>query len=753
MATARSAWGIDIGNRALKAIKLVRDADRLRVDDVEVIEHEQILSSAGDNKDGLIQAALANFVQRHAIKGSTVGIAVSGQSSFARFIKLPPVEPKKIPEIVRFEAIQQIPFPLDDVEWSYQLFQDPESPEVEVGIFAMRKELVTANIKQFTDLEMNVQVVQMSPLAIYNGMFYDQHLQDGTTMIVDCGAENTDLIIADRETVWLRTISIGGNNFTEALTKAFKLNFAKAEELKRNAATSKYQRQIFQAMRPVFADLVSEIQRSIGFYGTVHRDSRIKKIIALGSTFRLPTLQKYLQQNLQVDVERIDGFSGGAPSDGRLGAMLNENLLSLGTAYGLAVQAMGDAKITSSLLPEAIRKAKIWKEKTPYFGLAAACFVLGTMGVAAKWYLDRQAYDSKESVRSQIDGTLKKATAADAAWQQTQDEGAPDRKRIQDVHDMRPGWDLWARLTSDIAATVPDQPTLEQTKATPRPQRQQIVIDGISSDYQPTITGVLAMNENDFKMLAGGGTGQAATYNAGREATGGDTGATAPPVDTGVSATARGFLITIHCTTPLPTREGSTFVQQTMVSKLLSLNAADAIKQKKPYFVAKATVAAVTKLQDDTFRAAVLSAVGTGQGATGGLYGGGFQAAYAGGGGGGGGYVGRGYPGGREGANLGRGGERGYAAPRIMQRGEISGRFQPPAATRGARGTDPNDPANQIRFPDPQTGEEMAEDSSLTVLIAVVLDPASAVTTPPVGTNAAGNQTASAAAAAGTNGN
>src|SRR5438270_11050251 len=109
MATARSAWGIDIGNRALKAIKLVRENDRLRVEDVEVIEHEQILSSAGDNKEGLIQAALANFVQRHATKGSVVGIAVSGQSSFARFIKLPPVEPKKIPELVKFEAIAEVP--------------------------------------------------------------------------------------------------------------------------------------------------------------------------------------------------------------------------------------------------------------------------------------------------------------------------------------------------------------------------------------------------------------------------------------------------------------------------------------------------------------------------------------------------------------------------------------------------------------------------------------------------------------------
>src|SRR5262245_10640892 len=108
MASARFAWGIDIGNRALNAVKLARDGDQLRIDDFDIIEHEHVLSNAGDNRDSLIQSALANFVQRHPMKNSVAGIGVSGQQSFARFIKLPPVEPKKIPEIVKFEAIQQI---------------------------------------------------------------------------------------------------------------------------------------------------------------------------------------------------------------------------------------------------------------------------------------------------------------------------------------------------------------------------------------------------------------------------------------------------------------------------------------------------------------------------------------------------------------------------------------------------------------------------------------------------------------------
>src|SRR6185436_7055557 len=105
------------------------------------------LSNAGDNRDQLIQTALAVFTSKHNnLKGSAAAVGVSGQQSFAKFIQLPPVEEKKIPEIVRFEAMQQIPFPLDEVEWSYQLFRNPDSPDVEVGIFAMRKELINHHI-------------------------------------------------------------------------------------------------------------------------------------------------------------------------------------------------------------------------------------------------------------------------------------------------------------------------------------------------------------------------------------------------------------------------------------------------------------------------------------------------------------------------------------------------------------------------------------------------------------------------------
>jgi uncharacterized membrane protein YgcG len=50
-----------------------------------------------------------------------------------------------------------------------------------VGIFAMRKDLISRHMHFFTDVNLNVQVVQMNPLAVYNAMYNDQKF-NGTTL-------------------------------------------------------------------------------------------------------------------------------------------------------------------------------------------------------------------------------------------------------------------------------------------------------------------------------------------------------------------------------------------------------------------------------------------------------------------------------------------------------------------------------------------------------------------------------------------
>ena len=368
MARVKTVWGIDIGQCALKALKLADFGDFLQVVDFEVIEHAEILSQAEAEKPLLIRQSLEQFLAGHNVSGSTIALAVPGQSSFTRFVKPPPVEPKDLPRIVQYEAAQQIPFPIDEVVWRWQPFMSDDSPDLEVGIFAMKRQDVGEVLSYLDDVGLYADVVQVAPLSLYNFMTYDEQLgSDGATLLADIGAEKTDLVVSDGPHIWTRTIQIGGDTFTEALARAFKLSFAKAEKLKRTAATSKYARQVFQAMRPVFADLAQEIQRSVGYYISLHREARFGKLLGLGNGFRLPGLQKFLEQNLNIPVARLDGLKNVSCDESVNVPNFEENTLSFGVAYGLALQCLRPTRVQTNLLPSEVERRRVWSKKVPWF--------------------------------------------------------------------------------------------------------------------------------------------------------------------------------------------------------------------------------------------------------------------------------------------------------------------------------------------------------------------------------------------------
>ncbi len=513
MAAANSVWGIDVGQVALKALKLRNGGEQVEVEAFDIIEHPKVLTRDDADRDQLIRNALEQFLDRNNVQGSDVYVSVPGQSTFSRFVKLPPVEPKQIPSIVRFEAEQQIPFPMDEVIWRWQTFEDPDSPDVEVGIFAMKRQDVAEALRPFQEVELEVHGVQVAPLALYNFMVYDEQLAaDGATLLVEVGAEKTDLVVADGSRIWTRTVQIGGSNFTDALVKSFKLSFPKAEKLKRAAASSKHARQIFQAMRPVFSDLVQEIQRSIGFYTSLHRDSRFKKVIGLGNGFRLPGLQKYMEQNLNLPVTRIDSFNQVSPSSQVSAPVFTENVLSFAGAYGLAVQGLGAAAVSTNLLPHDVASHRVWAAKRPWFVAAAAMILVGLLLKGFNSYAAQSQLnaDRAESRLASIRSTYDRLNRLKSRYSRLEGDIDGGKDQIRDSLEMFAYRNFWPQLQKllgeSVSAPLRDQTLYQQIaradrwesaeekyrqlQAIPRAQRELAVIDSMGAQYVPDVARV-----------------------------------------------------------------------------------------------------------------------------------------------------------------------------------------------------------------------------------------------------------------------
>jgi type IV pilus assembly protein PilM len=316
MAKITRVWGIDIGQCGLKALRCVREGDQLVADAFDYVEYPKILSQPEADPQELVHDALEQFLSRNSITGEDkVAISVPGQSGLAKFFKPPPVDVKKIPDIVRYEAKQQIPFSLDEVIWDFQKMAggaevDGFAIDTEVGLFAMKRDQVYRYLRPFERAEIELDAVQLSPLSIYNFVAFDL-LADGPSedefdpddppesiVVLSMGTDATDLVITNGFRVWQRSIPLGGSHFTKQLTKELKLTFAKAEHLKRNARQSEDPKKVFQAMRPIFNDMVTEIQRSIGYFQSIDRRAKIRGVVLLGNTVKLPGLQQYVAKNL-----------------------------------------------------------------------------------------------------------------------------------------------------------------------------------------------------------------------------------------------------------------------------------------------------------------------------------------------------------------------------------------------------------------------------------------------------------------------
>ncbi|MFM7260595.1 MAG: pilus assembly protein PilM [bacterium] len=484
MASANTAWGIEIGQYEIKAIQLEATSNGVRVRDFWVKPHEYVLTdpdlSASGSEGGLSQArvalemTLSQLATQKRLEGSPVVLSFSWMQNrgFARFTKLPPVDnAKQIQGLVRYEAEQQIPFPLDEVEWDFHSFESSDSPDVDIGIFAIQREPLEEFLALVSDrLGISPAAVTLSPVALYNAIAFDRELaeRNDSIVIIDIGTSATDLIVAEGSRCWMRTFPLGGHDFTEAITNEWKQPYRKADDLKRKTATSEHAKTIMSAMRGVLVDLVGDVQKSVAFYQQQNKSSNLKNVVGLGSTLKIPGLRKFLGLQLNMEVERldsfkrltIDGITPSTPKGGKaaekpvdtslLAADFSEHTLNFAVAYGLALQGLGQASVDVNLLPLNRMRSQIWQRKQRWFAAAAGVAVAAGGLMFVRGMLDNAAIgdvSAKAAADAQVSSAKRFETDLSGA---SNDIGARSKNMLSLLEDR----EVWPFIVHDAVSAV-----------------------------------------------------------------------------------------------------------------------------------------------------------------------------------------------------------------------------------------------------------------------------------------------------------
>lgn len=369
-------WGVDIGHSSIKAVKLSRSGDTVTV--LGYAMEPIVVAESGDLDEAIVKS-LQLLAQREEFGHTPVIASVSGRQIFSRTINVPMINPKRVERMVELEARQQIPGNFDEVEWGYHLSPAADGESNDVALFAARRDQIDELVRKMKRAGINLAGVSVSSLALYNFVRYDQEFPaDEAVVILDVGAENTDLVIYQGDTLWMRTLALSGNDITKQFMRKFRVSFEEAEVLKRQVGDSRQAEKIIKVIEGTLNELVSEVQRSLGFYKSQNPSAKLDNVVISGSTFRLPNLPEYIAERLRYTINILEDLNRIQVASGIDRSHFLRDLQSLGVSLGLALQGVGVSKAHVNLLPSGVRLQKLLKSKL-WAGVAAVVAIGGAV--------------------------------------------------------------------------------------------------------------------------------------------------------------------------------------------------------------------------------------------------------------------------------------------------------------------------------------------------------------------------------------
>lgn len=169
MAKLNQCLGIDIGTHSIRVAEVAAGPKGVEIKKlVEARIKIQPGQREGERQEAIL-SQLSALLKENKIKTKTAVFCVPGQTVFVRpTVKIPATTPERLGQIIRFEAREQIPFPLEKTNLEYQVFQTDNAGEVEVLLVAIRRDHINQFMAMVRKSGLKPLAVSVSSLALHN---------------------------------------------------------------------------------------------------------------------------------------------------------------------------------------------------------------------------------------------------------------------------------------------------------------------------------------------------------------------------------------------------------------------------------------------------------------------------------------------------------------------------------------------------------------------------------------------------------
>lgn len=316
------AIGLDIGSSAVRAVQFGKGRNGAH----RLTHHGEVPLPPGAVVDGdvleptVVAQALRDLWRQTRLRRRAVAVGMASQRVTVRQIDLPELPDGELSDAVRLQSQDQLPIPIDQALLDHVVIDRYPVGEnrrnVRVLLVAADREMVDRLLAPVTAAKLRPVLVDLDAFALIRSLATAPISSDEVEVIVDVGATVTTIAVhRGGRPLFVRMVRIGGEGATRQLQDVLDLEWGEAEAAKVSASVALAAGEDLgpddervPVLRKEAERIVSEVRRSMEFFGTQHGDVTVRRALLWGGASRVPTLADRLEAVLEVSVEE-----GGPP--------------------------------------------------------------------------------------------------------------------------------------------------------------------------------------------------------------------------------------------------------------------------------------------------------------------------------------------------------------------------------------------------------------------------------------------------------
>ena len=332
-------------------------------------------------------------------------LSAPGFQIFTKFVKLPAVDSSKVSQIILYEAQQNVPFPLEEVVWDYQILDSNDSGELEVLLVAIKKELVNRIFGATEACGLTLNLVDVAPAALCNAFRYNYGDIDGCSVLLDIGAKTSSLLFFEEGRFYFRNINIGANAITQEFANEVKMRFSDAERFKIDEGfvslggayedpDNPRQAQVSKIARQVLTRLHIQVNQTIQFYRSQQGGGAPRRLFLAGGASIMPYTREFFAEKLKLEIDYFNPFRSIEIDEGIDKEALAKVAHAFGPVVGLGLRRVVQCPTELNLMPKETIRRQEFNQKKPYF--LATAFILPLILATFGWAISLVAKQKEE---------------------------------------------------------------------------------------------------------------------------------------------------------------------------------------------------------------------------------------------------------------------------------------------------------------------------------------------------------------------